>query len=608
MEPLSKENLLTVVVPNPLIKVNDINVFSGCAEVISHNVDHIIPINNCSNFYKLVRIYKNILIFVNNLKLRLKAKDPVKFSGIPVLDSDHNFYELAVRNLVKVEQMKEFPEIFEYFSRDIKKLKDIPNLVKQLNIYADKFGILRVRSKSDKLKNQKLYNRFNFPILLPKCSELTKLIVSDAHSKLSHAGLYSVLSELRKQFWIPSIFSVVKKTIKGCVICKRFNNRTISLNQSPYREMRLSPENVPFKNLYLDYLGPFMVKQNNKNVKVWVLIFTCMWSRAVNLKLCVDQSTDEFLRSFQLHCFDFGIPENCTSDLGSQIVAGANILKTYFSDADTQNYLNEKGIKHFKFDHYYKGCSKLGGLVEICVKMVKKLLFSSIGKNILNFRDFEFILAKTLHLVNRRPVAFKSVVRQNINDTLPDPITPELLLKGYNLPSLNIIPGLTEVRDPDWIPSESVSHILDSNEKLKSVRSKLVELYNEEFISNLVNQAVAKKDLYKPVIHKTIKPGDIVLVRDEFTKPNNYPMARVKSIIQNDLGEVTAAIVQKGSTKELLKRHSSALIPFLTINEDFEESKSHPVVGANESNSRPQRKAATEGQIKTKNLIQNNLI
>ena len=61
------------------------------------------------------------------------------------------------------------------------------------------------------------------------------------------------------------------------------------------------------------------------------------------------------------------------------------------NDVQSKSYLEEMGIKSFNFDHYFKGKSELGSLVETCVKFGKKLIFSTIGKNILNLRDFEII-------------------------------------------------------------------------------------------------------------------------------------------------------------------------------------------------------------------------
>ena len=300
---------------------------------------------------------------------------------------------------------------------------------------------------------------------------------------------------------------MVKRILKGCVTCKKINQRTIKLNQSPYREFRLNPPNIPFRWIFIDHLGPYYVKANKSKIKVYILCITCLWTRGINLKICLDLSTKEFLRALQLHSFEYGVPEHCFSDLGSSLVAGANVVTDFLKDADTQSYFEECGIKTLSFEHYAKGCHPLGGLVEICVKMVRDMLRCSVKKYVLEIRDFEFAVAQTIHMVNRRPVAFQEGLRDVSNETVPDPITPEKLIHGFDLVSLNIIPELQPEpeHDPDWLKNtDPLSNIQESYFKLKKTRHLLSETYHSEFLGQLMKQAVNDKSRYKPVSHSLI--------------------------------------------------------------------------------------------------------
>ena len=130
------------------------------------------------------------------------------------------------------------------------------------------------------------------------------------------------------------------------------------------------------------------------------------------------------------------------------------------------------------------------------------------------------------------------------------PITPELLLKGYDLPYLNFIPGNS---DNEKKPSKDPVDDIKSNfSKLTKVREKLSEIYQKEFISTLIVQATNHQDRYKPVTHKHLKVGDIVLLVEENTKRTNYPLAIVKSIVRNESEEVTGAILRKGKNNEIV--------------------------------------------------------
>ena len=83
----------------------------------------------------------------------------------------------------------------------------------------------------------------------------------------------------------------------------------------------------------------------------------------------------------------------------------------------------------------------MGSLVESCVKISKKVLYSAMGKKILPHLQFELLVAQSVNIVNKRPVAFKECLQNDCptNLDVPSPITPELLLRGYDLPSVRII-------------------------------------------------------------------------------------------------------------------------------------------------------------------------
>ena len=253
-------------------------------------------------------------------------------------------------------------------------------------------------------------------------------------------------------------------------------------------------------------------------------------------------SVKEFLRTFQHHVYEYGIPHRVISDQGTQLVSGANLIKYYLMDMETQLYFDEYGVLPIKFEQFYKGNKALGSLVESCVKLVKRLISGAIGKTVLPLPQFDLVLAQTVHIVNKRPVALKDILRSNLAETDEDvsPITPELLLEGYELPCLNFIPGNL---DNEWKPSKDPVDDIKSNfSKLTRIREKLSEIYQKEFISTLIVQATNDQYSYKPVTHKHLKVGDIVLLVEENTKRTNYPLALVKSRVTNESEEVTDAI------------------------------------------------------------------
>ncbi|XP_068216618.1 uncharacterized protein [Palaemon carinicauda] len=301
------------------------------------------------------------------------------------------------------------------------------------------------------------------------------------------------------------------------------------------------------ENLVTDHLVPVDRFSNlTKIVKVHAKV----------LMVCYDMSVSEFLRAFMIHLFEFGLPQLVISDLGTQIVAAGNKITDFLNDPETDEYFKENGINKIKFEGYFKRCSSLGSLVETSVKMTKQMINKSIRTNILEVRDFEFLICQVRSLINNRPIAFKESLRDQDLHAL-SPITPEMLLRGYEIVTVNLIPELQPLPELDeYSDHTSPSDLLkDKYTKIRNVRHRLFDLYQSEFMSTLLSQAIDTKDRYKPCKHDKIGVGDIVLIKDANVKPVNFPMGIVKQIITNNEGETTGA--------ELTKRHVSCLIPLL---------------------------------------------
>lgn len=593
----SKRNIMNIKVP---FDRNLTSVYSGQVTTEETFSDvYLSNPNKFSKFSSLVKTFALVYQFCEKIKGKIKSVSPHKES-LGVNDR-------ALMFVLKEEQRRNFPEIFKYFAIKNPNISDMPNLVRQLNVFVDNNNILRVGSKM--VKHNKFQTEAHCPILLCKSSYLTQLIVREIHEKLNHGGVYSVLTELRKQYWVPHCYSFVKKVLRKCVRCKRFGQRTLKLNQSPYPSFRLNPTNIPFSEVFIDHLGPFYVKGVEKT-KVWLLCITCLWSRAVNLKIAEDLTTEAFLRNLQMHSFEYGVPLKVFSDLGSQIVAGANTISSFLNDPEVSSYFKEHGFLTTKFQQYYKGCHKLGSLVESCVKQTKKLLFGAIGRNVLTVRDFEFLVGQTINLINKRPVAFKEALRGDVGDCVPEAITPELLIHGFHMISLNLIPSLQSVPDdPDWQAGDDpVLKLRSVCSNLRKVRVRLIELYNTEFLAKLIYQATNDKDRYQPVTHKGLEVGDIVLIKEEHSKPSQYPMALVRSLTINDLGEVTGAELLKGSTGEILKRHASCIVPLLSeSNQGRVRGQDHAKLNKSEFDNRilprPKRQAAVQSTELTRQML-----
>ena len=567
-----------------------------------------INFNSFSDFEKLFNRYRAVFRCLAVWKQRVQKTK----GNISDVQAESQLNQKTWDFLIKKDQMIHFAEVVNYFATPDKTKSSAPPVVTQLNVFCDKDGILRVRAKFDRWFEK----RSPDPCLLAKNSALTRLIIRQVHIKKGHAGCYSVLNELRRRFYIQSHFSTVKKAISHCTICKRQNGRTINVNQNAYRDFRLAPPDIPYRYVFIDHFGPYVTTNNGHKSKVYVLLLTCLWSRAINLKLCIDMSVNQFLRGLQTHIFEFGTPELILSDQGSTLIAGGNVVSSMINNMETKKFLCDNGIKDLTISQYPTGNHSLGSLVESAVKIAKRMINGLVGKQNLDIFDFQFLLDQTVCLVNKRPIAFKEALRDNsVEKVLPAPISPESLLRGHDLATLNILPSREVDIDPDWLPEkDSKSRVINSFEKLNKNREKLAEIYQEEFLAELTHLATNRKDRYAQLKHEKLNVGDICLIKEPMQKAVNFQMGIVEKIFKNSLEEVTEVVLRKAN-RERIRRHVNSVILLLKSEEKEEKLGSNPTAGETSgqgskitTGAKPKRKAAAKSRQHWKRLRDDDMI
>uniref|UniRef100_A0A914P715 Integrase zinc-binding domain-containing protein n=1 Tax=Panagrolaimus davidi TaxID=227884 RepID=A0A914P715_9BILA len=125
----------------------------------------------------------------------------------------------------------------------------------ELNLFVDTHHFVRKDTRLDK-------NAFNFdvacPLFLNDCYE-TRLLIKNIHDKFGHAGITTVVAELRQRFYLPKAIQVVRKVIRNCNQCKREKAKPFSLPPMPVLPVERTLECLPFINSGVDYAGPFNI-------------------------------------------------------------------------------------------------------------------------------------------------------------------------------------------------------------------------------------------------------------------------------------------------------------------------------------------------------------
>ena len=246
----------------------------------------------------------------------------------------------------------------------------------------------------------------------------------------------------------------------------------------------------------------------------------------------------------------------------------------------------------------------MGGSVESLVKQAKNMIQTSVGKNVLNLEEFLFLLMECKMLINKRPIAYKNLNSDMNLDSSVTTLTPEMLIRGFDVPSLQVVPQIY-VEDE----SDSESYANDGFEyykKLRKVVENLKKIYYDEFLYNLRYQSANKADRYKKVLHMAPKIGDLVCVKNKFSKPFSALLGIVTSVEFNNLNEVVAVIIRK-SNGENLRRHVTDVV-LLEQSANIASGESTAQNCSEDRRIRSVRKAALRSSENNRNLADLNLI
>ena len=117
-----------------------------------------------------------------------------------------------------------------------------------------KDGILRVGGR---LAKADIPEEAKFPVIIPKQSHISKLILRDIHDATGHGGRNHMLSLLHEKYWIINANAEARKIINSCVTCRKRNAKVQQQMMSDLPKDRVTPEEPPFTRVGVDYFGPF---------------------------------------------------------------------------------------------------------------------------------------------------------------------------------------------------------------------------------------------------------------------------------------------------------------------------------------------------------------
>ena len=454
---------------------------------------------NCSSFSKALRITGWVLRFVNNLKTAR--------SQCTKGDLSYNELLIAKTNLFRFIQLQAYPE--EMTALKQKSTVHKTSKIAQLSPMMGEDGLLRIKGR---LQLSDLAYEEKHPIILPNC-HLVKLLVRFQHYLLKHAGVNTMISSLRGNYWIVGLRKIAKMVKRECVLCKKLDAQACNQQTAPLPEVRIQ-QAPPFSITGLDYAGPLFCCDSNK--KFYILLFTCAVIRSVHLELTDSLNLSDLLLAMRRFVAR-GLPSVIYSDNAKTFRAAESHLKCIFSHLTPE----------WKF--IAPKAPWWGGWWERLVWLVKSALRKSLGGSSLTRTELETTLHEIEACVNSRPLTF-------VGDTLdtPQPLTPSHLLIGRP------VGFQIQLQDHDSSSQVTVKD-LHVNDR-ESVRQQRIEEFwskwSKDYLRNL------PPSINKFFLKGNLKVGSVVLIREENIPRLKWPLGVVTELFPGKDGTVRSVLLR----------------------------------------------------------------
>ncbi|XP_062535348.1 uncharacterized protein LOC134204552, partial [Armigeres subalbatus] len=380
-------------------------------ELKAVNMHHEIPLDVILDFsaFSQLKVLQKRLAYLHHFRrcCALKSRTPTTEGKVLLTQDD---YQAAENSMWKMVQAQEFSNEIAILKRNatlsVNKRVHLgkSSSLSKLSLFIDNDGILRMSSRIDPEAAYYAYN-FRNPIVLPKQSHVTDLLVFHYHQRFGHANVEIVVNELRQRYYIPKLRAVVRKVVKRCIWCRVFHAAPRSPKMAALPQPRVQPYVRPFSFVGLDYFGPMIVKRGRTNVKRWVALFTCLTIRAVHLEVVHSLSTESCKMAIRRFIARRGSPREIFSDNGTNFRGAARELaeeiKT-INRADSSTFTKADT----KWDLAPPSAPHMGGEGERKVRSVKEAFKSLCHRDKFDDEEFTTFLMEAEMIVNSHPLTF----------------------------------------------------------------------------------------------------------------------------------------------------------------------------------------------------------
>ena len=446
-------------------------------------------------------------------------------------------------SLVKHMQERAFPEGLEPLERQSK--RNLPReYAKLMNMtpFKDEDGVIRCGGR---LTRANLTFGRRHPAVIPEGDEGDALIGYIHAIKAIHQGRKITEATIRDEGY--TAIGGKKRINKliwgspGCPDCRILRSKPMQQKMAdlPTQRMEKIP---PFQCSGMDVFGPFTVnngrvtRANTGTRKIWVLLFTCLYSRGVHVETLWSMDVASFKMAFDRFEAVRGECLYLQCDAGSNFVGARNVEEQAIGemvgslDQDSewvQNWMRQGTRKEWVVNP--PKSSHFGGVWERAIGGIRKIIDATLlplGTRLLSKEEFDTILSKAAAIVNSTPLWESS---DSPNE--PQPLSPAMLL--------------TQRDNPFPCPQGfyDKQNLLDYGPKRWKRVEALADVFWEEWRRFYLYEIGKDREKWTE-IQRNAKVGDVVLIKVKNIHRLHWPTGVVTKVRVSEDGLVRSATVK----------------------------------------------------------------
>ena len=229
------------------------------------------------------------------------------------------------------------------------------------------------------------------------------------------------------------------------------------------------------------------------HIKVYICIFTCLTTRAINLEIVEDLSMSSFLQALCRHCSLFSTPRLILSDNAQTFKRAEKDLQMLLSHFESP--LIQKRIR-FLYIHAHS--PHWSGVYERVIGLMKSILKKVLGRSLVILAELSTLVKDIQAVLNDRPL---TVVNPDIHDL--QPLTPNHLLFSFNVTPLPHPSLDSDEYDPNFADSHAISR---AQHRRTTLYSHFLQCFHSKYLS-LLREAHAFRNNARQFASPLIKDG-----------------------------------------------------------------------------------------------------